>query len=231
MQEEKKSTLLKSINDCWNRIGVWSNAEERCPELGNVVHCRNCSVYSATGRLLLDREASEEYLIEWTSLLADEKKSTRTKTKSAFVFRAGTEWLALPTLVIRQVVDMGTIHSIPHLNNPVIRGLVNIQGKLEICVSIGSVLGLEREEIDDSETGYVAPERLIVTHREGKVIAFPVSDIMGVVRYQPEMMRDPPVTVSGSKAVYTEGILYHRNLDIGFLKDKLLFKTLTKDLA
>ena len=231
MQGNKHNYGQQPIDDCWNRIGVWSTAEERCPELSNVVHCRNCSVYSATGRLLLDREASPEYLQEWTTLLAEEKKDVRTVTKSAFVFRAGTDWLALPTSVIRQVVDMGTIHSIPHLNNPVIRGLVNIQGKLEVCVSIGAVLGLEREEHDDSDTGYVAPERLIVTHKEGKILAFPVSEIMGVVRYQPEMMRDLPITVSGSKAVYTEGILLHKNLDIGFLKDRLLFKTLTKDLA
>jgi hypothetical protein len=44
------------------------------------------------------------------------------------------------------------------------------------------------------------------------------------------MTKDLPVTVSGSKAVYTMGILYLEGKDIGLLKDKPLFKTLTKDL-
>ena len=44
------------------------------------------------------------------------------------------------------------------------------------------------------------------------------------------MIKDPPITVSGSQAVYTMGILHMDDKDIGLLKNKPLFKTLTKDL-
>jgi chemotaxis-related protein WspD len=63
-----------------------------------------------------------------------------------------------------------------------------------------------------------------------QIITFPVSEVLGIIRYTPDMIRDLPVTVSGSKAVYTMGILCIGDKDVGLLKDKPLFKTLTKDL-
>ena len=42
-----------SLDDCWNRIGVWSRAGATCPKLDDVTHCRNCSVYSDAGRRIL----------------------------------------------------------------------------------------------------------------------------------------------------------------------------------
>ncbi len=218
------------VNDCWNQIGVWRNQEERCPELARVIHCRNCSVYAAAGRSLLRRPLESTQRAEMTKLLAQEKISEPIHTKAAFVFRAGGEWLALPAAIIREVVDMGPIHSIPHVSNNILRGLVNIHGKLEICVSIGGVLGIDRLERPMHPSNYMAPERLVVSEQESKVIAFPVSEVLGVIRYTPEMVRELPVTVAGSKAAYTRGILCLPDRDVGFLKDEPLFTTLTKDL-
>jgi chemotaxis-related protein WspD len=220
------------IDDCWNRIGVWRQTDERCPELDRFIHCRNCSVYSAIGRKLLNREPPEEYRNEWTKILSKKKKKVSVNVKSAFVFRAGGEWLALPANMINEVVNMGPIHSIPNINNKVLRGVVNIHGKLELCVSIGRVLGIEKlEKPDEAEDpDYISPERLVVVMQNNHIITFPVSEVLGIVRYTPEMIKDLPVTVSGSKAAYTMGILCIEKRDVGLLKDKPLFKTLTKDL-
>ena len=220
------------IDDCWNRIGVWRTGTERCPELDHVIHCRNCPVFSKTGRKLLRSEPPENYRSEWTKILSAEKETKPFNVKSAFVFRAGSEWLALPAHMIQEVVNMGPIHSIPNITSKVLRGLVNIHGRLQICVSIGRVLGLEKfirteEELDPD---YISPERLVVVLQDNHLVAFPVSEVKGIVRYTPDMIKDLPVTVSGSKAVYTMGILHLEGKDVGLLKDKPLFKTLTKDL-
>ncbi|UCD66546.1 MAG: chemotaxis protein CheW [Deltaproteobacteria bacterium] len=220
------------IDDCWNRIGVWRTGSDKCPELDHVIHCRNCPVFSKTGRKLLRSEPPEDYRSEWTKILSTEKEVKQFNVKSAFVFRAGSEWLALPAHMIQEVVNMGPIHSIPNINSKVLRGVVNIHGRLQICVSIGRVLGLEKlirteEELDPD---YISPERLVVVLQDNHLVAFPVSEVKGIVRYTPEMIKDLPVTVSGSKAVYTMGILHLEGKDIGLLKDKPLFKTLTKDL-
>jgi chemotaxis-related protein WspD len=220
-----------SIYDCWNRIGVWGRNVERCPELGRVIHCRNCTVYSAAGRQLLNRSLSSDYQNEWTGRLAEEQEKKHSDIKSAFVFRAGAQWFALPCTAVREIADIGPIHSIPHRSNNILRGVVNIKGKLEICVSVGAVLGIERCEIAEQTNQYVAPTRLIVVVNNNQVLAFPVTEIMGIIRYRPEAVRDLPVAAPGTHAVYASGILHHDNKEITFLKFKQLFRSLTRYLA
>jgi chemotaxis-related protein WspD len=221
-----------TIDDCWNRIGVWRSGAEKCPELDNVDHCRNCQVFSKTARKLLRTRPPEDYRNEWTQIIATEKKREEGNAKSAFIFRAGNEWLALPAHMIQEVVNMGPIHSIPNMNRKTLRGLVNIHGRLQICVSIGRVLGIEKRLQNDAEPDpdYSAGERLVVVLQENHLVAFPVSEVKGVVRYNSEMLKDLPVTISGSKALYTAGILHLEGKDIGLLKDKPLFNALTKDI-
>lgn len=231
MGAKKAAIQAVEIHDCWNKIGVWGDPGKRCAELQDVIHCRNCAKYAAAGRRLLDRTPSSEYKQEWTSLLAKEKSAENLHAKSAFVFRAGGEWLALPANLIREVVDMGVIHTIPHRSSHILRGLVNIRGKLEVCVSIGGVLGIEREHKESIASGYSTPERLVVAQRDGQAIVFPVTEVFGHIRYTNEMVRELPVTVSGSKAVYTKGILCLSDRDVGFLEDELLFRTLTRSLV
>jgi chemotaxis-related protein WspD len=226
-----QTTDLK-IKDCWNRIGVWRTGDDKCPELERIVHCRNCEVYSKVGRKLLRTEPPDNYRSEWTKILAAEKEAKPFNVRSAFIFRAGSEWLALPANMIQEVVNMGLIHSIPNLNSKPLRGLVNIHGRLQICVSIGRVLGIEKLIRDEEklEPGYTSSERLVLVQQFSRLVAFPVSEVKGIIHYTPDMVKDLPVTVSGSKAAYTMGILHLDGKDIGLLKDKPLFKTLTKDL-
>ncbi|MCL7489241.1 MAG: chemotaxis protein CheW [Desulfobulbaceae bacterium] len=220
-----------TIDDCWNRIGVWSVNKERCPELGRVMHCRNCSVYAAAGRYLLDRQVPENYVKEWTSVFARVKVEKQENINSAFVFRAGGEWLALPAKLIQEVVDMGVIHSLPHRNSTILRGVVNIRGKLELCFSIGAILGIERlEKMGKEDEKYISPPRLVVAERDGERVVFPVSEIYGSFRYAEGMLQPLPVTVSGSRAAFTRGILCVENFDVGLLDDALLYEALKRNV-
>jgi chemotaxis-related protein WspD len=225
------TTDLK-IDDCWDRIGVWRSGPEKCPRLNQYDHCRNCPVFSKAARKLLRTRPPEEYRTEWTKIIAAEKKKKPANLKSAFVFRAGNEWLALPAHMVQEVVTMGPIHSIPNINNKTLRGLVNIHGRLQICVSIGRVLGIEKRIRAEDEPGsdFSSTERLVVVRQKNHPVAFPVTEVKGLIRYTQEMVKELPVTLSGSKAVYTTGILHLDGEDIGLLKDKPLFNTLTKDL-
>jgi len=220
------------IDDCWNRIGVWSKGSKTCPELDNVIHCRNCQVFSKTGRRLLRSQPPEDYCSECTKTLAVGKEIKPVNIKSAFVFRTGSEWFALPAHMIQEVVNMRTIHFIPNVPSKALRGLINIHGRLQICVSIGRVLGIKRRArtAAELEPDYISPERLVVVLQESLLVAFPVTEAKGMIHYTPEMVKDIPVTISSSKAAYTTGILHLDGKDIGLLKDKPLFKILTKDL-
>lgn len=175
-----------NIYDCWNHIGVWSQKSARCPELVRVYHCRNCAVYSAVGRHLLNRDLPPDYQEEQTVLLAGGKDRKPSGTRTAFLLRAGKEWLALPVSVVREVADMGPIHTIPHRSSHIVRGLVNIKGKLEICVSIGAVLEIGRCEKTEGQVDYTALPRLVIVEHDNRVIAFPVSEVKGIIRYPPK---------------------------------------------
>lgn len=175
----------------------------------------------------------EGYRSEWTKILAAEKSISPIKVKAAFVFRTGNDWLALPSHMIQEIVNMGQIHTIPNTTSKVLRGLVNIHGQLQICVSIGRVLGIEKRKrtAEELDPDYISPERLVVVLQDNHLVAFPVSEVQGIKHYTTDMIKEPPVTISGSKAVYTKGILQLDGKDIGLLKNKPLFKTLIKDFG
>ena len=230
MAEESMTEKTMSVDDCWNRIGVWSGAKERCPELSKVMHCRNCPVYASVGRHLLDQEVPADYAEKWTSVFARLKVEKQENINSAFVFRTGGEWLALPAKFIQEVVDMSVIHSLPHRNSTIMRGVVNIRGKLELCFSVGAILGIERFEKKKKEEGkYVSPSRLVVVERNGERIVFPVSEIYGTFRYAEGMLQPLPVTVSGSRAAFTRGILCVEDFDVGLLDDAVLYEALKRN--
>jgi len=218
------------IYDCWNSIGVWSRKVARCPELVRVNHCRNCGVYTEAGRHFLNRDLEPDYQAEQTLRLAKGREQESSGSNTAFVFRAGKEWLATPVAVIREVAEMGPIHTIPHRSSNIVRGLVNIKGKLEICVSIGAVLEISRCEKRTETMDYIAPTRLVIVEDNNQVIAFPVSEVKGVIRYQPGTQRQLPADVSGPKAFFSEGILHIDNKEICLLNFKQLFRALTRDL-
>ncbi len=212
-------------------MGVWAESDNRCPELERVVHCRNCEVYAAFGRQQLDKVPTDEYLQEWAAIISREQVRTDKKKQSAFIFRAGLEWMAFPAGIIKEVVDMGIIHSLPHRKNKVLRGLVSIRGKLELCFAIGILLGIERVEKKQERGKYLSPERLIVAEHNYQRIVFPVSQVYGIIKFSENMLQQLPITVSGSKAAFTRGIISIDNdLDAGLLETDILFEALTRSL-
>lgn len=216
------------IDDCWNQIGVFSKEGQRCERLAELAHCLNCEQYTGTGRLLLNRPLPDDYRRELSDRLSRPLIRESHTTQSAFIFRAGDEWLGVTSSLIKEVVNMGPIHSIPHKSSRIFRGIVNIRGRLELCVSIGGVL---RIEPGTKHQGVPASERLIVAAKDGQSIVFPVSEVMGPLVYNPGVLRPLPITVSGSKAVYTKGILNLNDQEIGMLDDTMLFRILTRNLG
>ena len=135
-----------NIDDCWNRIGVWRNGDERCSKLDTVIHCYNCNVYSEAGRSLLDRPVPSDYGSEWAGILAEEKSAHTSEFVSVIVFRLGAEWLALPVNLVNEITLLRDIYQIPHNTNRNIKGMVNIRGELIISMSLGNMLGVEKPE-------------------------------------------------------------------------------------
>jgi chemotaxis-related protein WspD len=202
------------VQDCWNTIGV--QGDNSCPELVHLAHCRNCSRYSAAAFALLDRYPAAEYGSEPSDRVAAASDTAR-DTKSAIVFRLGTEWFALPTLAFDEVVQQRTICPLPHRRGGVIAGVVNIRGEILICVSLKRILGLGDTAALEPVQGDSARSRVLVVRCGGGRLAFPVDEVQHAHRYQPGELKPPPATVAKAEKVATRAILPWHGRSVGLL--------------
>jgi len=217
------------LDDCWNRIGVWSKDQSSCPELEKHIHCRNCSRYSEAGRQILERPAPGKYRVELRQRYSESGPALKKAENSALIFRLGDEWLALNSRDVNEITELRTIHSLPHRNNDLIKGLVNIRGELKICISLGSLLQLDRAR-DSYVTDHEIRERMIYISRDGHSFVFPVSEVYGIAHYPEQDVEPTPATVSKARQSFTSGILPWEKRHVGILDSELLFYALGKGL-
>lgn len=213
------------IDDCWNRIGVWSRAGASCERLADAVHCRNCEVYRAAGRVLLDRPLSTEARRQWGASYAQPVAPSLRKGASFTVFRIGEEWLAIPTLVVRSVEVPPPLRRIPHRRNPVLRGLANLAGELELVVSLEALLGIGRESAPvpqaESHRGRPIPRLLRVLAESGS-FAFEVAEVSGTHRYDESRIEPVPSTLEKVAQRYVRGTLALAERRVGALDFELV---------
>lgn len=219
--------LQVAVDDCWSRIGVAGDGS--CPELEKHYHCRNCPVYAAAGAQLLERSLSNDYRREWALHFARPKAALAPGAISVVLFRIGTEWLALPTSSFLEVAELRKVHSIPHRRKGTLLGLVNVRGELVVCLSLARVLGLKHAAKAEGErTVY---ERLLVASWQSHRVVFPVDEVHGVHRFDPDQLREPPATLSKSGTSYTKGVLPWQGRLTICLDAELLFPALSESIA
>ena len=223
-----------SLNDCWNQIGVMG--DRTCGELKTVIHCRNCKVYSAAGRSLLERDTPPEYLQEWTDILSDTSNQQvgvgegtlvrATDTLSVIIFRLGNERLALPVNILQEVTPPYVIHTVPHRSSAVFLGLVNIRGETLLCISLKDLLGLESVTAIADSAQTISPQRMIVAGKNEHKWVFPVDEVYGTYRFHLNEFKEAPVVISKASEAYTKGVVTWQDKKLNFLDSELLFYTL-----
>ena len=228
----------RPLTDCWKRIGVWGDGS--CPELPQATHCRNCRVYSAVGVQLLDRELPAEYLDEATALLARPQAPKVKGLRSAILFRIGAEWFALSVEVLLEVVERRSVHSIPRAVSHVLKGLVNVRGELQVCISLTKLLGLANRS-DQQKSRHRVFERLLVLKKDGHHLVIPATEVFGLVRYHPEELREVPATARRSKTNFLRAVLpwinpkaeieARKEISVGLLDDERIFNSVNTSLA
>lgn len=213
---------LSDWHDCWNHIGV--QGDRSCPELTTYIHCRNCPIYSAAGRSLLDREIETIYTTTSMSLL-DVSRQSETQAHPvaqdaivAMIFRIRGEWLALAGSLFREVTEPGPIHTIPHRNNPILLGLVNIRGELQLCISLASLLDLPPIPLVTP----APPQRFLVIEQQQTSWVFPVDELLGLHPLPLDALAAPAATVTKGSATYTKAVIAWQEYWVSLLDDSLL---------
>ena len=172
--------------DCWNHIGV--RGDGTCPELRQHSHCRNCPTYANAALRRLNAPAPEDYRHEWTEHLARQAEPAPSGTEPVLLFRLGDHWSALAANFVEEVREMAMIHSVPHRNEEVLRGVVNVRGELLIAVSLGRWFGYHRALRPEQNAFVGQEERLVVAGHGDDRFVFPVSQVRGIRHLQPDKL-------------------------------------------
>ena len=217
------------IDDCWNNIGIWGSKSPRCEKLEQHIHCRNCTIYSEAGRKVLERNLTKNYEEDWALVYSKEKQEHITDKESVTIFRLGDEIMAIPTEFIMSVNDIGNIHTVPHQNSNILRGLINLHGELKICISLGRLLDLNKA-VKQVEAMHRVYNRMIEISKDGKEYIFIVSEVLGVHHITKNEHKDIPATISKSKGTFTQSLIEWKDADVSYLDVELIFYNLDKNL-
>jgi chemotaxis-related protein WspD len=217
------------LDDCWHRIGV--RGDGSCPELITHVHCRNCPVYSAAARQLLDTPASTDYSRVLTDHFAQPITVVEADSHSVMIFRVGAEWMALPTHVCVEVASLRRVHSLPHRRSDTVLGLANVRGVLVVCVSLGAILHVTADPADKQAEDRSLVQRLLVLRWPDGTAAVPVDEVHGVHRFREQDLKEVPATLAEAQSRYTKAVLCWGERSVGVLDEQLVGYTLTRSLA
>jgi chemotaxis-related protein WspD len=218
-------------DDCWSHIGV--SGDRTCPELSTFIHCRNCPVFATAARAFFDRPAPDGYLAGWSRWLAksgrdgsdegggeDENEAQSHEEKvSVLIFRLGPEWLAFRTQTVAEVTTPRPVHRVPHRTNEVFRGLVNLQGQVQLCVSLHGLLGV---------TVMSDPARLVVLRDRirAESWAFAADEVLGVQHVPRSRWRGVPSTLANPTVGFSQVVLSWNERSIGLLDEERVFMAL-----
>jgi chemotaxis-related protein WspD len=207
--------------DCYKRIGV--QGDRSCPELREHSHCRNCPVYAAIARGFFDREPPGDHGGS-SAHRSSESAAGAAELESWLIFRAGVEWLALPTPMLDEVARVPLVRSLPHRRGGAVLGLVNVRGELVVCVSLLQVLGAEAARSDADRAR--SQQRLLVLRRGASRFAAPVDEVHGTRRIGESELMPPPATIGRSRRAFTRRVLPWADKTVGCLDHEALFSAL-----
>lgn len=205
---------------CWERIGV--RGDGSCPVLTDVVHCRNCPVYTEAGRALAVRPPPPGYTDDWTDRLAAADPPPPGAMTTVVLFRVGPEWYALDVAHAVEVAPVRVIRRVPHQSNAVLAGLVNLRGELHLAVDLTTLFGGRAVESRVADAG----RRLLVIERDAArwvVVADAVHDIRHVAEAE---VGPVPATVAAGGGPFTRGVFRWDGHAVGYLDPARLFAAL-----
>ena len=219
------SRIKLDIDDCWNQIGVWKKTGEVCPKLAEIRHCQHCDTFINAGLDMLDRDLADDYIAENTKIYALEKEQEDNTLISALFFRIAKEWYAIKTNLLKEIIEVTDIHSIPHQQHEKIMGLVNVRGEIELCIALNSMLSVDIESIEKNNQ-VNKQERMVVIHLDSGKYVFLVDELMGIFRINEREVKQTPTSIVHTKQQLISGIFDYEQKHIGLIDEKLLIKIL-----
>lgn len=143
----------------------------------------------------------------------------------------GEELIAIQTIYVKEVARRRKAHRIPHRSQAILRGLVNLNGELQLCVALHQLLEIEACREPPSKRDFHHHERMIAIEKEGELWVFPVDGIEGIFIWDLDEIENVPDNILKSSSNYLKGIVKMKSKAVGFLDERLLFPALKRSLS
>ncbi len=209
---------------CWSSEGLWGKMScERLKELG---HCFNCEVYAAAGRELFDKDASKrrrDFPIN-TAAKNDSSDENKGKTASYFAFKLGDLNFAMDLKGVVRVAHPRVVHRIPHRDDKIVRGLINVGGEIIPAASLCDILEIQRPKSDP------AKDRIFVYRMGTDVFAFQTNAALGVARISEKDVLEASETEGALKSPFVERAFLWRGRTVSVIDSQLVFHAIFKKL-
>ena len=182
-----------------------------------------------TPNKLFNRPQDEAYLEEWSKLLAQPKGILEEVKESPFVvFRIYNEWFGLSALVFSEIVSDRPINVIPYKSEPSLLGIVNLRGRLCLCISLHRLfeMALDHGSSEDRRKSKVHNPRMITLSNKDEIWAFPVDEVDSVYQIDLSKMTNVPINLLHSKKNFLKGIISIGNKKINVIDEEILFASL-----
>ncbi len=219
---------LSEVDDCWNRIGI--RGDKSCERLPEHVHCRNCPVYAAAAKRILDRLPPQADTHEHSVADTAAAQAAQARLSSLLVFRLQGEWLGLPTKALDEVASTRAILTLPHRRDPAVLGVTNVRGTLTVCVSLARLLGLDTVAADAGRERPAAA-RMLIFGGAGRAVVLPVDEVEGIHSVDLDALESLPATLDGASLKYSRGMARCGARSVGVLDENLLMQALERSLA
>ena len=211
--------MAQSTNEhCWNTLGVWGENIPRCEKLAEVIHCRNCEIYSNRGRDVFEKEIPEEYIVQWTKEYSLQNDEVNPPDISVIIFRIGNEWFSLPTYCFDEIAKILPTQKIPHYKGDLITGLTNVRGEIKLCFSLNHILEIQQGEQPRNNFINDSVMRRIVLTIAGDSFVFSVDEIVGVYRFQKSDLTALPDTLNRQASDISYGVIQLPNKNVTCLE-------------
>ena len=179
----------------------------------------------------IERPISDEYIDAATAYYAAPRELEDVVASSAFVFRVGAEWLAIPTKLLDEVVEVTATHSLPHRRGTVGVGLVSVRGDIIVHVSLAGLLGIADDTVASANASRRSARRVVVLADAAGRIAISVDEIMGFHTYDPAASRAVPSTLGQALVSYATSMICVGERIVGMLDGARVAASLSMALA
>lgn len=169
---------------------------------------------------------------EWTRSL--ENFSPLDKAVQTFpycVFRIGVYWLALAISEIKETTAVKQVHKVPHLSGKIFKGLINLNGSLQLVADLGELLQIKNQEAPLEKPPLLHRSCMLAIERKGERWVILADEIEGIHLLNPLEIESIPTNALLSPYNYFKGIARVKEKTIGILNEELLFSGLRRVLT